>query len=80
MGGPAERAWLGWVDRLGGGALGAAEGALVSALVIVSLSWLLGPAHELLAESRSLAAFERLQEEVAARGGSLPDVASGPRR
>ena len=38
----ASFAGLGWADRLGGGALGAAEGAVVSAILVVLALWLVG--------------------------------------
>jgi uncharacterized membrane protein required for colicin V production len=62
----ARYAGLGWADRLGGGALGFAEGAVVSTILVLVAIWLVGPTHPTLAGSRSLAALERLQsmEEV----------------
>jgi uncharacterized membrane protein required for colicin V production len=62
----ARFAGLGWADRLGGGALGLAEGAVVSTILVLIAVWLVGPTHPSLAGSRSLAALDRLQsiEEV----------------
>ncbi len=62
----AQFAGLGWADRLGGGALGFAEGAVVSTILVVIAVWLVGPSHPVLAGSRSLAALEQIQslEEV----------------
>ncbi len=62
----ARFAGLGWADRLGGGALGLAEGAVVSTILVLIGLWLVGQTHPTLAGSRSLAALERLQslEEV----------------
>ncbi len=76
----AAAAGLGWADRLGGGALGAAEGALMVVALLLALSWVLGRDHPSLASSRSLAAFEQLEDAVASRDGSLPEVAAPPRR
>lgn len=52
---------LGLLDRLGGGLLGAAEGALVIAVVLTLLGRQLGWDHALLANTRTLAAMEQLQ-------------------
>jgi uncharacterized membrane protein required for colicin V production len=57
----ARYAGLGWADRVGGGALGFAEGAVVSTILVLIALWLVGPAHPSLAGSRSLAALERIQ-------------------
>lgn len=75
-----EAAGLGMADRLAGGAIGAAEGALVIAIALLVGVTLVGRDHPLLARSRTLAAFE--QAERFARGGGLPaiDVAAPPRR
>jgi membrane protein required for colicin V production len=66
---------LGAMDRLAGGALGAAEGALVAGVVLLALVTLLGDEHPSLAGSRSLAAFETL-ERLAGTGDA--DVAAAP--
>src|SRR5262245_15831171 len=69
-------AGLGLADRLAGAAIGAAEGALlVAALLLVALM-LVGREHPLVARSRVLVAFERA-EQMARR--SAPDVAAPPR-
>jgi membrane protein required for colicin V production len=68
---------LGPADRLAGGVLGLAEGAVVSALALLLAGALLGPGHPALAGSR---AFAALQD---ARGGAAPaprDVAAPPVR
>jgi len=57
----ARFAGLGWADRLGGGALGLAEGAVVSTILVSLAIWLVGPTHPTLAGSRSLAALEEFQ-------------------
>ena len=70
----AQFAGLGWADRLGGGALGFAEGSIV-ALVIVSIAlWLVSPDHTAIKGSRSVELVEELQS--ARDGGELPSVAS----
>jgi membrane protein required for colicin V production len=72
----ARAAGLGWADRVGGGALGAAEGALVAALLLVGVTWL-APAHPLVAGSRSVVALQELQ--LAVRGDAeRADVAAAP--
>ena len=75
----AKAVGLGWADRLGGGALGAAEGALVAGLMLMGAIWMVGRAHPTLAGSRSLEAFDQLQAAVQERADSLPDVAAPPR-
>jgi uncharacterized membrane protein required for colicin V production len=72
----ARLAGLGWADRLGGAALGAAEGALVAVLLMTGSLWLLGRSHPTLASSRSLAAYEQLQGVVARNADRLPPVAA----
>ncbi len=57
----ARFAGLGWADRLGGGALGLAEGTVVSTILVLLALWLVGPDHPILEGSRSLAALERIQ-------------------
>ena len=74
----AHAAGLGWADRLGGGALGAAEGALIAGLLLVGTSWIVGHGHPILAESRSAVALEELQAVVQERTKDLPSVASPP--
>lgn len=76
----AQAAGLGWADRLGGGALGAAEGALVIALIVVAASWLVGRDHPLLAESRTLEAYDEVASFVQSSQGDLPQVATPPPR
>jgi membrane protein required for colicin V production len=73
----AELAWLGVPDRIGGALLGAAEGALVCAILLVALIAVVGRDHALIAGSRSVAALERL-EEIADGVGSGVDVAAPP--
>jgi uncharacterized membrane protein required for colicin V production len=70
----AEAAGLGWADRLGGGALGAAEGAIVAAVVVMIALWLVGPEHTTTDGSRSIEVVEQLQSMR--ENGELPAVAS----
>jgi len=77
----ARAAGLGWLDKTAGTLLGAAEGALVVAAVLMVSAGFLGRDHAFLAESRAFAALEEL--ERAAREGSaqgLPPVAAPPER
>ncbi|MEZ4352061.1 MAG: CvpA family protein [Myxococcota bacterium] len=70
----AVYAGLGWADRLGGGALGAAEGAIVGAVLVLITLWLVGPDHATTRGARSVELVERLrtmQDE-----GELPAVAA----
>jgi len=70
---------LGWADRAGGAALGALEGALVVALLLVGATALLGKDHRLLAGTRSVAVFEEFREYGSSRA-PRPDVAAPPRQ
>ena len=73
-------AGLGAIDRLAGGALGTAEGTLIAALLLLAAVFTLGRDDPLIADSRSLAAFEELESWVASSPQlpGLPDVASPP--
>jgi uncharacterized membrane protein required for colicin V production len=57
-----------WFDRLGGGALGAGEGALVVCLLVAVGAQVVGRDHASLAGSRSLETLETLEGLLAARG------------
>jgi uncharacterized membrane protein required for colicin V production len=70
----ARFAGLGWADRIGGGALGAAEGAIVGVVVVIIALWIVGPDHAATAGARSIALVERLQSLH--EQGELPAVAS----
>lgn len=61
----AHAVGLGWADRIAGGALGTAEGALLAGLVIIGAVWLLGTEAPMVANSYSLRAYEKIQETVA---------------
>jgi len=70
----AAAAGLGWADRLGGGALGAAEGAIVAAVLVLIALWLVGPDHAATDGARSIEVVEQLQSMR--ENGELPAVAS----
>ena len=55
-------AGLSAIDRIGGAALGAGEGALVVGLALLAVTEILGPRDPLIAGSRALSVFERVQE------------------
>jgi uncharacterized membrane protein required for colicin V production len=80
----AKAAGLGWADRVGGGVLGLAEGALVAILVVLGTSMLLGRESKTIKRSHSVEAVDYLQEYVAAEYPDqlrrLPDVAAPLRR
>jgi len=70
----AQFAGLGWADRVGGGALGFAEGSIVAVVIVLIALWLVSPDHEALKGARSVELVEELQS--AREGGELPSVAS----
>lgn len=70
----AQFAGLGWADRMGGGALGLAEGTVLSTVLVLIALWLVGPDHPTLVDSRSVAAVEQIRALQAE--GSLPQVSS----
>ncbi|MBW2273906.1 MAG: CvpA family protein [Deltaproteobacteria bacterium] len=76
----AHFAGLGWADRLGGGALGAAEGALVAGIIVMGIVWVVGRDHPALGDSRSLEALDRVAAYVSEHADQLPDVAAPPSR
>ena len=71
-------AGLSWFDRVGGGALGPAEGTLVSVLVVLGAVWIVGRDHPGVAESRSLAAYDAVQAAVMERADELPEMPELP--
>jgi len=70
----AEVVGLGWADRLGGGALGAAEGAIVASILVVIALWIVGPEHGATRGARSVALVEKIR--ALRESDSLPTVAS----
>jgi uncharacterized membrane protein required for colicin V production len=73
----ARAVGLGLVDRAGGALLGAAEGSLVIAVLLVLGTTVLGRDHPVFQDTRTLAAFERA--EAIATGARAIDVAAPPR-
>jgi membrane protein required for colicin V production len=69
-------AGLGFADRLGGGVVGAAEGALVVVVLTLIGIAVVGRDHPTLADSRTLAAFESAERLVT--NAETPAVASPP--
>jgi membrane protein required for colicin V production len=74
----ARAVGLGLLDRAGGALLGAAEGSLVIAVLLVLGTTLLGRDHPVFQDTRTLAAFERA--EAVASGARDTDVAAPPPR
>jgi membrane protein required for colicin V production len=74
----ARAVGLGWFDRLGGAALGVAEGALAMGALLIVITSALGRHHTVVAGSRSLAVIERFEDFANARTPSQPDVAAPP--
>jgi len=69
---------LGLADRVGGSVLGALEGALFVAMLLFGVITVTGRNDPLIAETRSLAAFETLESWLGA-GGEHTDPAQGRR-
>lgn len=75
----AEAVGLGWADRMGGGALGVAEGSIVASILVVIALWLVGPNHAATQGARSVELVERLRS--LRETGELPAVgAQGSQR
>ena len=70
----AQFAGLGWADRVGGGALGLAEGAIIAAVVVLITLWLVGPDHPATEGARSVELVEDFRSAHA--NGELPAVAA----
>lgn len=69
---------LGWADRIGGGFVGAAEGALVCAVILVGTTWAVGPDSPLVERARSIEVLDGLQRYLADHRDELPPVAAPP--
>ena len=72
-------AGLSWADRMGGAAIGAAEGALISAVIMLAALWSVGREHPAVADSRSLLAWERAEawiDEARSGDAELPHVSA----
>jgi membrane protein required for colicin V production len=76
----ARAVGLGWLDRGAGGILGAAEGALVAAALLMVTAVVVGRDHPFVAESRAFAALERAERVARERADELPPVAAPPER
>lgn len=70
---------LGGIDRLGGALLGAAEGAVIVALLLVMGGRSFGWDHPAIANTRTLEALEQMQLLASQDPPAEPDVASPPR-
>jgi uncharacterized membrane protein required for colicin V production len=75
-----REAGLGLADRLAGGLLGALEGAAVVAALVFALTLLLGRDDSALAETRSLAAFEWLEQKLGFAADEAPRAGLNPPR
>lgn len=69
---------LGWADRIAGGFIGAAEGALVAAVLLVVATWAAGPNSGLVEKSKSIQILDGLQKYVLEHRDELPAVAAPP--
>jgi membrane protein required for colicin V production len=74
----ARAAGLGMFDRLGGAALGFAEGALATGVLLLVLSSAFGRHNSVVARSRSYALLQRF-EAFASAEAPAADVAAPPR-
>lgn len=74
-----QAAGLGFVDRIAGAGLGAAEGMLVVSLGLAVLSAAIGRDHPALTASHAYAYFDRAQRAIAGERAA-PDVAGAPPR
>ncbi|HEX9815003.1 MAG TPA: CvpA family protein [Myxococcota bacterium] len=75
----ARAVGLGFVDRVGGGLLGATEGVLVVALLIMLIGDRIGRDHPAIADSRTLAALEHMELLAREAPPAEVDVASPPK-
>jgi len=78
MGRGARVAGLGMVDRIGGAAIGVAEGAVVVAVILTLAGIVLGQNHPSLAHSRSAELLEIAQRATSEAVGAPVDVAAPP--
>jgi membrane protein required for colicin V production len=74
----AHSVGLGWADRIAGGFIGAAEGALAAAVILVIATWAAGPNSALIENSKSVEVLDELQQYLAEHKDELPAVASAP--
>jgi membrane protein required for colicin V production len=74
----AQAVGLGWADRIAGGVIGAVEGTLVAAVIVVAATWVAGADSPIITESRSVEFLEELQTYLADHRDELPAVAAPP--
>ncbi len=74
----ARAVGLGFVDRMGGGLLGATEGVLVVAVLIMLVSDRIGRDHPAIADTRTLAVLEHMESLARKAPPAEIDVASPP--
>jgi membrane protein required for colicin V production len=74
----ARAVGLGFFDRLGGAALGVAEGVLAAGVLLFVIGGVLGRSHSLVATSLSFSLLERAEQLTASRAAPGPDVAAPP--
>ncbi len=74
----ARAVGLGFVDRVGGGMLGATEGVLVVAVLIMLVGDRIGRDHPAIADSRTLAVLEHMELLAYEAPPAGVDVASPP--
>ena len=72
----ARLAGLSWADRMGGAALGAAEGVVIAMVLVLGATWIIGRSHPQIAASRSLEAYDGVRAFVDENRDRLPDVAA----
>ncbi len=72
----AHSVGLGWADRIAGGVIGAAEGALAAGVILLVTTWALGADSPLVEDSKSIEVLEGLQDYVGEHQDELPAVAS----
>ena len=75
----ARAVGLGFVDRMGGGLLGAAEGVLVVAVLILLVGDQVGRDHPAIADTRTLAMLEHMELSAREASPAEVDVASPPK-
>jgi membrane protein required for colicin V production len=75
----AHAVGLGFADRLAGAVAGAAEGALVCAVILLGTIWTIGEDDPLVTNSRSVEILEQLQRAMGDAEERLPSV-SAPAR
>jgi membrane protein required for colicin V production len=71
-------AGLGLFDRLGGAALGFAEGAIAAGALLLIIHGIAGNDSAMLARSRSFALLERAERFTESQEPGQPDVAAAP--